>query len=155
MRLYAFALVVAIGLLATEMPANAQTTGTDQNFSTCKLATPAEVSAVFRAPADHGTFVHPATGAQCNFRNPASPYYSVSIQLVDPNFVKDLSQAPNNGSISGVGDEAYWSGWGKSGSLYARKGNRALRIGLALPTAVTSTPPAGFVKFAKVVVGRL
>ena len=151
-------LIIVVGtavLAMTAVAVNAQKEGTDQNFNTCKLATSAEVSAVIGVKSDNGTFVRPATGAQCNFRSPTSPYYSVSIQMVNPNFVSDISHAPNNGSIKGIGDEAYWSGWGKSGSLYARKGNRALRIGIGLPVPVNDTPPRGFVKFAKEVVGRL
>ena len=88
-------------------------------------------------------------------QKPYQPVYSVNIQMVNPNFVDDLSHVPNNGSVKGIGDEAYWSGWGRSGSLYVRKGNRALRIGIGLPTTVSDTPPRGFVQFAKAVVGRL
>ena len=150
------AIVAGLSTVASLVPpAAAQMAGTDQKFNTCKLATSAEVSALLGVKADSGTFVHPATGSQCNFRSPSSQYYSVNIQLVNPQFVDDLSQAPNNGSIKGIGDEAFWSGWGKSGSLYTRKGNRALRIGIGLPTAVGNTPPPGFEKFAKAVVRRL
>jgi hypothetical protein len=148
--------IVAFAIIAL-IPAssNAQTAGTDQNFNTCRLATPAEVSSVIGVKADNGTFVRPTTGAQCNFRSPTSPYYSISIQLVNPGFVRELGDVPNNGSVKGVGDEAYWAGWGKSGSLYVRKGNRALRIGIGIPTPVNNTPPPGFIKFAKTVVSRL
>lgn len=32
--------------------------------------------------------------------------------------------------VSGLGDEAYWSGTGIGGALYVRKGNRFFRIGI-------------------------
>jgi hypothetical protein len=128
-------LCAAVFLAVAAMPAPAAATPADD---ACALITQDQVSKIFGVPVSAGVYPAPGFTKTCTWSPPVGPpprLAAITLLLQTSNSFEAAKQMQQAGkfqveTVSGIGDDAYYSTVGNVTSLIVKKGGVAFKIGM-------------------------
>jgi hypothetical protein len=139
---------------ATPAPASQAATPAGAGFNVCTLLTPAEVGAAIGETAKQATLT--GNALNCHWAGTSAGSQNGALVLIYTLAQYDTAKADLGGTpVSGVGDDAFFSGTGTDLTLIVKKGSKAFVVLVTIVGASADKLQAAEKSLALLIVGRI